>query len=105
VRVLFDQGTPVPLRNYLGEHKVATAAEMGWSRLSNGQLLDAAEKQFDLLITTDQALRTQQNLPVRKPAVLILPFTSWPRLKSNAEKIVSRVTALRAGECSELHFE
>jgi hypothetical protein len=63
VRVLFDQGTPVPLRTYLGEHKVATAAEMGWSRLSNGQLLDAAEKQFDVLITTDQALRTQQNLP------------------------------------------
>jgi hypothetical protein len=61
VRVLFDQGTPVPLRNYLGEHKVATAAEMGWSRLSNGELLDAAEKQFDLLITTDQALRSQQN--------------------------------------------
>jgi hypothetical protein len=41
VRVLFDQGTPVPLRNYLVEHKVVTAAEMGWSRLSNGQLLDA----------------------------------------------------------------
>jgi hypothetical protein len=57
VRVLFDQGTPVPLRNYLGEHQVATAAEMGWSRLSNGQLLDAAEKQFDLLITTEQTLR------------------------------------------------
>jgi hypothetical protein len=34
VRVLFDQGTPVPLRNYLGEHQVTTAAEMGWSRLS-----------------------------------------------------------------------
>jgi len=105
VRVLFDQGTPVPLRNYLGEHEVATAAEMGWSRLSNGELLDAAEKQFDLLITTDQAFRTQQNLAGRTLAVLVLPFASWPRLKPNAEKIVSRVTALRAGGCSELHFE
>ena len=44
MRVLFDQGTPVPLRNYLGEHEVATAAEMGWSTLSNGQLLDVADK-------------------------------------------------------------
>ena len=105
MRVLFDPGTPVPLRSYLGEHKVATAAEMGWSRLSNGQSLDAAEKQFDLLITTDQALRTQQDLPSRKLAVLILPFASWPRLKPNAEKIVLRVAALRAGECAELHFE
>jgi hypothetical protein len=104
VRVLFDQGTPVPLRNYLGEHKVATAAEMGWSRLSNGELLDAAEKQFDLLITTDQALRNQQNLLGRKLAVLVLPFASWPRLKPNVQKIASRVATLRAGEYAELHF-
>ena len=33
VRVLFDQGTPVPLRNYLGTHKVARALEMGWAGL------------------------------------------------------------------------
>ena len=105
MRLLFDQGTPVPLRNYLGEHKVATAAEMGWSRLSNGQLLDAAEKQFDVLITTDQALQTQQNLPGRKLAVLVLPFASWPRLKPNADKIVSHVAALGAGEYAELYFE
>ena len=56
MRVLFDQGTPVPLRNYLGEHKVATAAEMGWSRRSNGELLDAAEEQFDLLISVKRCL-------------------------------------------------
>jgi len=62
VRVLFDQGTPVPLRDYLPEHKVATTAEMGWSTLSNGELLDAAQREFDLLVTTDQALRTQLNL-------------------------------------------
>jgi hypothetical protein len=104
VRILFDQGTPVPLRNYLGQHNVATAEEMGWSRLSNGQLLDAAETQFDLLITTDQGLRAQQNLADRKLAVLVLPFASWPRLKVEAEKIVARVAALRAGELAELHF-
>ena len=58
MRVLFDQGTPVPLRNYLTEHRVATAVEMGWSTLSNGELLDAAEKEFDVLVTTDQALKS-----------------------------------------------
>ncbi len=104
MHVLFDQGTPVPLRNYFGAHKVVTAAEMGWSRLSNGELLDAAEKEFDVLITTDQALRTQQNLSGRNLAVLILPFASWPRLKPNAQTIVSHVTALRAGEYAELHL-
>ena len=105
MRVLFDQGTPVPLRDYLPEHKVATAAEMGWSTLSNGELLDAAEREFDLLVTTDQALRTQQNLSKRKIAILVLRFASWPRLKPNAEIIASRVTTVRSGEYVEIDLE
>jgi hypothetical protein len=40
--VLFDQGTPVPLRDFLPGHTIRTAAEMGWTTLENGQLLDAA---------------------------------------------------------------
>ena len=35
---------------------------MGWADLSNGDLLAASEKSFDLLITTDQNLKYQQNL-------------------------------------------
>jgi hypothetical protein len=38
VRILFDQGTPAPLRKYLANHEVKTGAEMGWYRLTNGQL-------------------------------------------------------------------
>ena len=57
-----------------------------------------------MLITTDQALRTQQNPSGRKVALLILPFASWPRLEPNAQTIVSHVAALRAGEYAELHL-
>jgi len=39
MRILFDQGTPVPLRSALTPHQVATAFEMGWSTLENGDLL------------------------------------------------------------------
>ncbi len=35
---------------------------MGWMQLSNGALLEAAEAQFDVFITTDRKLRYQQNL-------------------------------------------
>jgi hypothetical protein len=45
VRVLFDQGTPEPLRHALAQHEIATAFERGWSQLKNGELLDAAEKE------------------------------------------------------------
>jgi hypothetical protein len=42
MKIIFDQGTPVPLRRHLDDHEVATAAEMGWSLLTNGELLAAA---------------------------------------------------------------
>jgi hypothetical protein len=69
MRILFDQGTPVPLREHLTSHAVTTAFELGWSNLKNGDLLAAAETSFDLLITTDQQLRYQQNLPQIQEAV------------------------------------
>lgn len=63
MRVLFDQGTPVPLRQFLTQHEVTTAFERGWSKLKNGDLLDAAEKDgFAALVTTDLNLKYKQNL-------------------------------------------
>jgi hypothetical protein len=47
----------VPLRDYLRGHEVRTAFEIGWSELSNGELLARAEEQFDVFVTTDQQLR------------------------------------------------
>ena len=89
MRVLFDQGTPAPLRGALTAHAVSTAYEMGWSTLSNGDLLDAAEAQFDAFVTTDQNLRYQQNLAGRRLAILVLPFSSWPRLQSQSRSCAS----------------
>jgi hypothetical protein len=91
LRILFDQGTPVPLRRYLSRHTVATAFEMGWAELANGDLLLEAEAHFDALVTTDQDLRYQQNLANRKLAILVLPFASWPKLKGHKSKIVAAI--------------
>ena len=33
MKLLFDQGTPAPLRNLLPEHSVDTLAEKGWSEV------------------------------------------------------------------------
>jgi hypothetical protein len=65
--ILFDQGTPVPLRSFLIGHTVKTAAQQGWSTLSNGDLLNAAEAEgFDMLLTTNKNLVYQQNLRAGK---------------------------------------
>jgi hypothetical protein len=44
MKILFDHGTPAPLRHRLAGHEISTAHEMGWAKLSNGDLLAAAEK-------------------------------------------------------------
>jgi hypothetical protein len=43
VKVLFDQGTPAPLREFLLGHDVSIAYELGWSTLRNVELLTMAE--------------------------------------------------------------
>jgi len=90
--VLFDQGTPVPLRRALIGHDVETAFERGWSRLANGELLSAAEAAgFAVLVTTDRNLRYQQHLPARRIAVVVLSTTSWPRIQRVSELVATAV--------------
>jgi len=102
MKILFDQGTPVPLREHLRDHTVATAFELGWSMLKNGELLTAAEHSFDLLITTDQQIRYQQNLAGRKLAIIVLPTTSWPRLRTCIPQIREAVKSCKPGQYREV---
>jgi hypothetical protein len=105
VRILFDQGVPVPLRGLLEGHTIVTAHEKGWARLSNGELLGSAEDEFDVLITTDQSLSYQQNLTARRLAILILPTTRWPAIKAHASEIVAAIAELKPGDYRELTFQ
>jgi hypothetical protein len=43
MRILFDQGAPVPIAAYLREHTVRTTLQEGWDTLANGELLRVAE--------------------------------------------------------------
>lgn len=82
MKILFDQGTPIPLRRHLAGHSIDTAYEKGWSELQNGELLDTAEREgYELLITTDQHIRDEQNLAGRRLKIFVLLSTSWPRIR------------------------
>lgn len=105
MRILFDQGTPVPLRNALAGHVVVTAFELGWHNLANGELLQAAEADgFEILVTTDQRLKHQQNLSGRKVAILVLTTTSWPRIRPNVTIVEAAIDSLKTGDYRELSF-
>jgi hypothetical protein len=102
VRILLDQGTPVPLRAILAGHEVSTAYELGWSMLSNGELLLAAETRFELFVTTDQNLRYQQNLAGHRLSILVLPTTNWAQIREHADAIQRETISLAPGEYREL---
>lgn len=103
MRILFDQGTPAPLRHALAGHSVETAYERDWSSLSNGDLLAAAEGAgFDLFVTTDQNLRYQQNLDGRRLAILVLPTTRWPIIQRHVAEVAAAVASMPPGGFREL---
>ena len=105
MRVLFDQGTPVPLRKLLSLHQVETVFERGWSTLENGRLLVAAEREgFEVLVTTDQNLRYQQNLGVRKIAIVVLSSTSWPRIQKTTATIIQAIDSALPGHFTEVNI-
>lgn len=83
----------------LSGHSVTEAKARGWDRLNNGDLVKAAEEAaFDLLLTTDQRIRYQQNLTGRKIAIVVLGgSTKWSRVRLHLERIASTVNAAKPG--------
>ncbi|MEP6945327.1 MAG: hypothetical protein ABJA02_05370 [Acidobacteriota bacterium] len=88
MKILFDQGTPVPLRKLLPDHSIITAYERGWQTLENGDLIATAESDgFEAIVTTDQNLKYQQNLTGRNISIVVLSSTSWPRIREHVDAI------------------
>ena len=105
MKILFDQGAPVPLRRHLHPHSVDTSAERGWSTLQNGDLLDQAESEsYDAFITTDTHLKHQQNLTGRKIRILVLTTTSWPRISKKTKDIRDALKNLNEGGYTEVEI-
>ena len=98
MRILFDHGTPSGIAAALTGHAVTEARELGWDRISNGELLKAAEAAgFDLLLTTDKRIRYQQNLSSRRIAILVLGNSQWRVVRSHLGKIAQAVKAIAPG--------
>ena len=103
MRILFDQGTPVPLRKILTSHQVETAFERSWSTLTNGELLAAAEQEgFEVFVTTDRNLQDQQNLVGLRIAIVVLSSTSWTRIEKAATAIKQALDATSPGSFKEV---
>lgn len=102
MRILLDECVPWPMHKLLVGHECSTAQQRGWSGIKNGELLQRAEGEFDLFITSDQNLRYQQNLAGRGIAILELSTNKLRRIQVAADQIHSAIAAIRPGEFHQL---
>ena len=99
MRILLDECVPLQVRHALEGHEVTTAQRMGWSGISNGDLLDQAEHEgFQVFILADKNLRYQQNLSGRKIAILELWTNHRPTLEKHFAEIRAAVEKLSPGD-------
>jgi hypothetical protein len=98
VKVLLDENLDHAQRTLLGPHEVVTAAYMGWSGLTNGELLRVAEDTgIEVLLTGDQTLNHEQSLAGRRLAVVALSAIQLPIIKSNLPAIVAAINNAAPG--------
>lgn len=80
-----------------------TLAEKEWSEKDNRELLDLAElEEYDILVTTDQSIRYQQNLKSRRISIVVLMSANWMQIRRNVRKIALAIDTATPGEAVEV---
>lgn len=103
MKILLDECVPAQVRHAFPEHEVATAQEMGWRGLKNGDLLAAAENAgFEVFILADKNLRYQQNLAGRRLGILELWTNHRPTLERHFPLIKAALESTAAGTYRQL---
>ena len=84
-------------------HAVRTTDDEGWSVLTNGDLLAAAERAgFDVLVTGGRNPRYQQNLSGRRLSLVVLSNPAWPAVRANLPQIIAAVDRAVPGSYEEV---
>ena len=95
MRVLIDEQLNWRLaRVFSDAHEVCSVRGMGWTGMRNGDLLDAAGQEFDVLVTMDRSMEHQQHLSRYNLAVILLVSRS-NRLE-DTEKFVPAIEGVLA---------
>jgi predicted nuclease of predicted toxin-antitoxin system len=100
VRILLDGNLPRAFGALLPGHRVHTVHGRRWSDLDDGPLLDAAEAEYDALITMDQNLRFQQNLRGRQLRIVLVRASrnTVPAFAPIAPLILEALVAMAPGD-------
>jgi predicted nuclease of predicted toxin-antitoxin system len=102
MRILLDECVPWPMYKILGGHSCSTVQAEGWGGIKNGDLLQRAEGEFDLFITSDQNIRYQQNLTGRRIAILELSTNDINRIKAARSLVEDALETIKSNEFRQL---
>jgi predicted nuclease of predicted toxin-antitoxin system len=99
MKLLLDECTPRVLKDDLVGHDVSTVEDAGFKGLKNGELLRAAAGNFDVLVTVDKSIPSQQNLAAFGIAVLLLRAKSnrYDDLKPLVTKALAALDKIQPG--------
>lgn len=87
MKILLDECVTKKLKPFFSEHSVSTVSEMKWNGLLNGELIKKAiEEDFNLLITIDKNISSQQN--IRQYKFIIVIFDSPSSNISSLKKFI-----------------
>ena len=67
-----------------------------------GVALRGRGSQFEVLVTTDQNLRYQQNLTKRQIAIVVIASASWPRIRKRLTAVVDAIERIEPGSYVEV---
>jgi hypothetical protein len=70
--VLLDENLDWRLSKDLPSHEVDSVPRLGWAGIKNGELLRRAEESYDVLLTMDTGMPSQQNVSKLNLAVIVL---------------------------------
>ncbi len=100
MKLLLDECVTRYLKSDLTGHEVKTVDEAGMKGLRNGKLLRAASDVFDVLITVDQNIAHQQNIPSFDIAILIMIAKSnaYHSLKPLIPRALEKLKQIKPGE-------
>jgi len=100
VRILLDENLDWRLEKFLPGHEVKSVPRIGWAGLKNGKLLARAAENFDVLVTMDGSMVSQQNLPKLKIAIVALraPSNRLADTSSLMPKVLALLQTLKPGK-------
>jgi hypothetical protein len=98
LKVIFDEDVPRKLAWSMPHHEIHSVVSMQWGGINNGALLDLIGREgFDVFLTGDKNMETQQQLQGRPFALLVMSAINWPVIKPHVHKISAAIDEAQPG--------